>query len=179
MNKNPDLETPPVAPDEHEGTPELANAEAARDTGLLASLKHAKDFVVDKVSHPTQTADEAKAWAERSAHTVDAALEGVQGSLASVHTSIGQAREWTSDRAAQVDRILAGVQDVVTRLDDSVETAQGATHRVADSLHPRPEMDCTPPAERLDEADVRPEPPESDAPESDGAWGARPDRPER
>lgn len=147
MTKKPVIETPALEP--------------ARDTGLLASIKQAKDFVVDKMAHPHETASEVKEWAERSAHSVDAALESVQDSLASVHSSIGEAREWTSDKATQVDDVLAGAQDIVTKIDDSVEAVQGATNRAAESLHQQPG------------------PSEADGPDADGAWGARTDRPER
>lgn len=109
-------------------------APPATDTGMRAALKHAKDFVMDKLAHPGETAGEVKEWAERSAEKVDAALDGAQATLAAVNSSLGQARAWTADRATQADRVLAGAQSIVTQVEESVQSVQDSTKRVGEAL---------------------------------------------
>lgn len=147
MSKKTIIASPPVPACDTEKAPaKVAVKELAGDTGVLASIKQAKDFVVDKLSNPQQTATELKDWAERSARKVDVALEATQDALSTVHGSIGQAREWTADKAAQIDNTLATAQDIVVKLDDTVEAVQDSTVKVADSLQGDPVFTCAPPA---------------------------------
>jgi hypothetical protein len=68
MSKKPVIEELPAPASESEESPPPKTAQdQVPETGLLASIKHAKDFVVDKMSHPKETAGEVKEWAERSA----------------------------------------------------------------------------------------------------------------
>jgi hypothetical protein len=180
MSKKSVSKASPIPASETEGPPAPpAVQDAVPDTGIMASIKNAKDFVVDKMSHPKETAGEVKEWAERSAHTVDAALEGAQDALATVNSSIGQAREWTADKADQVDRILAGAQGIVAKLDESVEAVQSSTNRAADALHEAPETASAPPAGVEEEPVTLVDLPDDDAVEPDGAWGPRTDPRER
>lgn len=107
-----------------------AVAAAAEESGpgVREKLTHAKDAVVDAVTHPQATLTSVKDWAQGAAETVG---ETVSETLHKVQDALGtakdSAREWTAAAAETVgDKLTHAKEAVGSALSKSESTKESA-----------------------------------------------------